>query len=130
MSIDHTTLSPAAVVTALCAEWRTGTPESIAEFFTDDAVYHNIPMDPFVGKPAILEFLRGFIGSFGGIDFDIHHQAVTGNVVLNERTDRFTIGDKHIELPVTGVFEVRDGRIAAWRDYFDMAPFTAMQQEG
>ncbi|WP_369636826.1 limonene-1,2-epoxide hydrolase family protein [Nocardia sp. JMUB6875] len=116
-------------MTALCAEWRTGTPESIAEFFTDDAVYHNIPMQPFVGKPAILEFLRGFIGSFGGIDFDIHHQAVTGNTVLNERTDRFTIGDKRIELPVTGVFEVRDGRIAAWRDYFDMAPFTAMQQD-
>ncbi|MGV9835694.1 limonene-1,2-epoxide hydrolase family protein [Nocardia niigatensis] len=34
-----------------------------------------------------------------------------------------------IELPVTGVFEVRDRRIAAWRDYFDMVPFTAVQQE-
>ncbi|WP_405493826.1 limonene-1,2-epoxide hydrolase family protein [Nocardia sp. NBC_00511] len=129
MSIDPTVLAPADVVTALCAEWLTGTPESIAEFFTDDAIYHNVPMEPFIGKPAILEFLRGFIGAFGGIEFTVHHQAVTGNIVLNERTDRFSLGDKQIELPVTGVFEVRDGRIAAWRDYFDMAPFNALQQE-
>jgi limonene-1,2-epoxide hydrolase len=27
-------------------------------------------------------------------------------------------------LPVAGVFEVRDGKIAAWRDYFDLATFT------
>ena len=26
-----------------------------------------------------------------------------------------------VELPVTGVFEVVDGKITAWRDYFDMS---------
>ncbi|MBF6327090.1 nuclear transport factor 2 family protein [Nocardia transvalensis] len=114
------------LVTAFCAEWATGTPESIAEYFSDDAVYHNIPMEPLVGKPAILEFLRGFLGSFGNIHFTVHHQAGVGDTVLNERTDRFTIGDNKIELPVMGTFEVRDGKIVAWRDYFDMAPFTAM----
>jgi limonene-1,2-epoxide hydrolase len=29
-----------------------------------------------------------------------------------------------VALPVMGVFEVHDGRIAAWRDYFDMAAIT------
>ncbi|WP_067681491.1 limonene-1,2-epoxide hydrolase family protein [Nocardia miyunensis] len=118
--------TPGELVTAFCAEWRTGTPESIVEYFTDDAVYHNIPMQPLTGKPAILEFLRGFIGGFGNIDFDIHHQAETGTTVLNERTDRFTIGENKIELPVMGSFEIRDGKIAAWRDYFDMAPLNAL----
>ena len=118
--------APGELVTAFCAEWRTGTPESIIEYFTDDAVYHNIPMEPLAGKPAILEFLRGFIGGFGNIDFDVHHQAEVGNTVLNERTDRFTIGEHKIELPVMGTFEVRDGKIAGWRDYFDMAPLTAL----
>jgi hypothetical protein len=28
------------------------------------------------------------------------------------------------ELPVMGTFEVRDGKISAWRDYFDMNQFT------
>ncbi|MEV5652118.1 limonene-1,2-epoxide hydrolase family protein [Nocardia sp. NPDC052254] len=118
--------TPAELVTTFCAEWRTGTPESIVEYFSDDAVYHNIPMEPLRGKSAILEFLRGFIGNFGNIDFDIHHQAEVGAMVLNERTDRFTIGENMVELPVMGSFEVRDGKIVAWRDYFDMAPFTAM----
>ena len=27
-------------------------------------------------------------------------------------------------LPVMGTFEVRDGKISAWRDYFDMAQAT------
>jgi limonene-1,2-epoxide hydrolase len=116
------------LVTTFCAEWLTGTPESIAEYFTEDAVYHNIPMDPLVGKPAILEFLRGFIGAFGNIDFDIHRQAEVGDVVLNERTDKFTINGTAVELPVMGSFEVRDGRIAAWRDYFDMTPLTKLGQ--
>jgi limonene-1,2-epoxide hydrolase len=28
-----------------------------------------------------------------------------------------------VALPVSGTFEVRDGRIVAWRDYFDMNQF-------
>ncbi len=118
--------TPSELVTEFCNEWRTGTPESIIEYFTDDAVYHNIPMQPLAGKPSILEFLRGFVANFGNIDFDIHRQAEIGDTVMNERVDRFTINGNKIELPVMGSFEVRDGKIAAWRDYFDMAPLTAL----
>ncbi|MFE6859471.1 limonene-1,2-epoxide hydrolase family protein [Nocardia sp. NPDC057668] len=121
-------MSPEALVTAFCAEWLTGTPESIAEYFHDDAIYHNIPMAPLLGKAAILEFLRGFIGAFGGIEFTIHHQSANGGTVLNERTDRFTLGEKPIELPVMGIFEVSGGKITAWRDYFDMAQFAQIGQ--
>ena len=47
--------------------------------------------------------------------------AVRGNLVFTERVDRFTMGGRKIDLPVAGVFEIRNGKIAAWRDYFDMA---------
>jgi len=50
--------------------------------------------------------------------------AENGDVVFTERVDRFQMGDKKVELPVAGVFEVRDGKIAAWRDYFDMPTWT------
>ena len=43
---------------------------------------------------------------------------------MNERTDTMTIGDKTVALPVAGVFEVADGKIVGWRDYFDMAQFS------
>jgi limonene-1,2-epoxide hydrolase len=39
--------------------------------------------------------------------------------VFLERLDRHHLKDRWVELPVTGVFEVRDGRITYWRDYFD-----------
>ena len=44
---------------------------------------------------------------------------------MNKRSDRFRLGQTWIDLPVVGVFEVRDdGRISLWRDYFDLKTFT------
>ena len=54
------------------------------------------------------------------IEFVVLHAAARGNLVFTERVDRFRIAGKTVELPVAGVFEIRDGRIAAWRDYFDL----------
>ncbi len=48
------------------------------------------------------------------------------SVVLTERIDTFTVGDVVAPLPVMGTFEVRDGKISAWRDYFDLGQITAM----
>lgn len=41
-----------------------------------------------------------------------------------ERLDRHQLAKGWVELPVTGVWEVRDGRITVWRDYFDLATIT------
>lgn len=51
-------------------------------------------------------------------------QVVSGNIVINERLDRFQIGDGWLELPIAGFFEVTDeGLISVWRDYFDMSTY-------
>ncbi|MGW0172232.1 limonene-1,2-epoxide hydrolase family protein [Rhodococcus sp. NPDC003322] len=119
--------TPDAVVTEFCARWKEADADALAEYFTEDAVYHNIPMEPVVGKGAIKDFITGFVAQFGGIDFRVHHQAANGSVVMNERTDVFAMGGTSIELPVMGVFEVTgDGKISGWRDYFDMAPLAAL----
>lgn len=113
------------VVRALCRSWSTPDPDEIAAYFSDDAVYHNIPMEPVVGRAAIREFVAGFLTTFEAIDFEIHHQVVAGGLVMNERTDTMRGKDgRSTPLPVMGVFEVRDGLITAWRDYFDMAAVT------
>lgn len=116
---------PGDVVTAFCDAWNRGDVDAIVGAFTDDAVYHNIPMDPAVGREAIEGFIRGFFDGAGSIGFETLHQAVNGNIVLNERVDTIVMGDRTTALPVMGVFEVTgDGKISAWRDYFDMAMFT------
>ena len=92
-------------------------------FFADDAVYHNIPLAPVQGKDAIKTTLESFVPGSPEIEFVMRNIASSGNVVLTERVDKMTFGGKRVELPVAGVFEVVDGKIKAWRDYFDLQQF-------
>jgi limonene-1,2-epoxide hydrolase len=96
------------------------TAEQIAPFFTEDAVYLNVPMQPIIGRDAIAAVLGGMGSGMRAAGWEVIHQVVQGNVVMNERVDRFTVGDRTIAVPVMGVFVLRDGKIAEWRDYFDM----------
>jgi limonene-1,2-epoxide hydrolase len=122
--------SPIEVVRRFCAAWsdNAGAAE-LAAFFTADAVYHNIPLDPITGREniadAIATFLRPGPPGIEGIDFRVINIAANGPVVLTERVDVFTLPGKSFELPVMGTFEVTDGKISAWRDYFDINQFTS-----
>jgi limonene-1,2-epoxide hydrolase len=115
--------NPIEIVRRFCAVWSNVDPDEIAEFFTDDAVYHNIPMDPLTGRDTIKSFIAGFAGGAEQIDFRVRNIVADGDVVLTERVDVFVMPNGKVELPVMGTFEVRDGKIAAWRDYFDMKQF-------
>ncbi|HEY5842105.1 MAG TPA: limonene-1,2-epoxide hydrolase family protein [Mycobacterium sp.] len=118
--------SAGEIVTEFCALWADPDPGRLAGYFTENGVYHNIPMAAVQGRAAIEEFISGFTAMCDGIDFIVHRQVADGDLVFNERTDVMRLKNgKTVELPVTGVFEIRDGRIAAWRDYFDMAAVTA-----
>lgn len=112
--------TPTDVVTAFCRAWEDVDLDAISSSFVDDAVYHNIPMDPIVGREAIMAMIGGFTAGSTRIEFEITNIAATGHVVLTERIDRFFLPDRTIVLPVMGTFEVVDGRIAVWRDYFDL----------
>ena len=116
--------SPEEVVNAFMKEFDAKHPDvdTLAAYFTDDAVYHNMPMAPAEGIDAVRAALKGVAGMTSN-GWEIVHQAANGDVVLNERIDRFEIGGKEVAALVCGVFELRDGKIAHWRDYFDMASF-------
>jgi len=43
--------------------------------------------------------------------------------VIAERVDRTKAGHKAVDLPCTGVFELENGKIKVWRDYFDLATY-------
>jgi limonene-1,2-epoxide hydrolase len=113
------------VVNEFCNAWPRKNVEELLGFFTEDAVYHNIPMEPLRGKAAIKAGINTFLPMAKSLQFKVIHTASAGNVVMNERVDIFDLGNgKTISLPVAGVFEVNGGKIAAWRDYFDMAMYT------
>ena len=116
------------VVRRFCQGWSDdmGT-DDLAAFFSDDAVYHNIPLAPVTGRENIADNIDSYIrpGAPGveGIELRVINIAADGPVVMTERLDVFTLSDKSFGLPVMGTFEVRDGKINAWRDYFDMNQF-------
>jgi limonene-1,2-epoxide hydrolase len=94
----------------------------VASFFREDAAYHNGPMEPIKGREAIQATLASFMGMGGQVAVDIGHLVAEGAIVMTERVDHFTGTEGNISLPVMGIFEVHDGAITAWRDYFDSTP--------
>jgi len=118
------------VVTEFCNAWPRKNIDELLGFFTDDAVYHNIPLEPAKGKAAIKAVINTLVlPGVKSLHFNVLHSAGNGNVVFNERVDVFDLDNgKTISLPVAGVFEVTGSKISAWRDYFDMATYTKQMQ--
>ena len=108
------------VVRLFCEAWSRMDIDELLSFFTDDAVYHNIPMKPAKGKVAIRRVIGGFLKMARSFEFKIIHSAANDNIVFNERIDSIQLNAKRIELPVAGIFEFEGGKICAWRDYFDL----------
>ena len=114
------------LVRGFISAWNAKDKDKIMDAFAPDCVYHNIPMEPLNGVEAISTFISGFVDMAKEIDWIVHRivEGVDGSV-LTERTDRFFIGDKWIEIRVMGTFDIEDGKIKGWRDYFDLAQFNA-----
>ena len=114
---------PIDVVREFCDSWATGDLDKLMTFFTDDAVYHNIPVAPVNGKDAIRQTIAGFTAGVDRVEFRVLNIVGEGYIVLTERVDAFITPATTIELPVMGTFEVVEGKIRAWRDYFDLNQF-------
>ncbi len=116
-------------VDAFVAAWSAGDASGLGAFFTEDAVYHNGPIDPVAGRTAIVATLESFMDMGGTVSVDMVNVVVEGPLVMTERVDYFVLGGRSLAMPVLGVFELAEGRIAAWRDYFDLGSFSAQLAE-
>jgi limonene-1,2-epoxide hydrolase len=104
--------------------WQRNDLDELMGYFAEDCVYHNVPVEPARGRQATRAIIKGFASMATRIEWVLQQIAETeAGVVLTERLDRFQIGGQWVELPVMGSFELEDGQITTWRDYFDMAQF-------
>lgn len=90
--------------------------------------YDNVPIGPVHGHAAILGILGPIAARSDEIRWPVARWASNGTVVFNERLDRFRSGERWIEIAVAGVWEVHDGLITLWRDYFDLDTYRRQQQ--
>ena len=84
----------------------------------DDVVYQNVGLPTVRGRATVMKLMRGMEGRMG-FEVKFHRNVAEGSTVLNERTDAIVFGPLRLQFWVCGVFEVHDGRITLWRDYFD-----------
>ena len=113
-------MTPEETVTAFIRAIEEKDLDAALALAADDIEYDNVPMPTVHGVDATRQLLESFVTSSDEIVWVIHRQLADGRQVMNERTDRFRSGDKWLEIAVTGVWEVADGRITLWRDYFDL----------
>jgi limonene-1,2-epoxide hydrolase len=92
--------------------------ETAGAALADDLVYQNVGLPTIYGRNKTMQLFRGMQGRVG-FEVKIHRIAADGAAVLTERTDALIIGPLRLQFWVCGVFEVHNGRITLWRDYFD-----------
>ena len=109
--------------------WRLKDASRLTQFFSEEAEYRNGPLPPVIGRDAVVAALGQMMAMGGTVDVDITNMVSDGPLVMVERVDYWRNAEKTIQLPVAGVFEVRDGVIAIWRDYFDLGEFTSQMAE-
>ena len=100
-------------------------PDEFASYFTEDATWWNVPWQPIQGREAIRNTLRQGAEHMTAQPWEVRHILAGGEIVMTERVDHFLVGNRQISVPCMGIFELRDGKIAAWRDYWDLKHFEA-----
>ena len=106
-----------ALVTDFCAAFAGRDMARIASFLAGDCVYRvTESTPPLTGKDAI-ERIRAYVERSTQIEFKILESWVKGSIVVNERIDSFVSPQRTNSYHLTGVFFVKDGKIAEWTDY-------------
>ncbi len=127
--------SPIETVATFLAQWDRpgGLADAIRRTFTPDTVWENVGMSKTTGVEPAMAVLAGFGQDADSLIMRVETLSIAaqGGMVLTERIDHIldAAGKSVIAFPVMGIFEVADGKILAWRDYFDSAGF-AQQWQG
>ena len=119
--MQHDNLS---IVKDFIAAWSNLDADKLVEYFCEDGCYHNMPLEPVTGRENVLDFIKGFLTTWTDTEWEIKHIVCVDNVVIAERVDKTKTTNGDVDLPCVGVFEMKEGKIQIWRDYFDMATYT------
>jgi limonene-1,2-epoxide hydrolase len=114
-------MTPEEVVRAELGAWEKLDVDAIISCFAPEAVWENVASGAVrSGHAAIREVTEGYMAHTKSFRAEILNIATSGNVVLTERIDHVDYDGRVVDLRIMGAFEVAEGKVRAWRDYFDM----------
>lgn len=131
MIMNDKPTSPTAIVKAFLKALEPLDHDGAAKFLSLDCEYINPPpLGTVRGRDAIRAVMEPFLAPTLENEFRVLRDAESGPLVFVERLDRHRVKDKLVELPVAAVFEVHDGLITSWREYFDVATMMSQWPRG
>jgi limonene-1,2-epoxide hydrolase len=119
-SAATTTLDNTRTVEVFLNALRDVDLDTAGALLDENLVYENVGLPTIHGSRRAIKLFSGMKRPGVGFDVKIHRIAADGATVLTERTDVLIFGPLRLQFWVCGVFEVHDGRITLWRDYFDL----------
>lgn len=115
--------SNADIVREFIEHWSELDASALTAYFAEDGCYYNMPFQPVQGKAAIEAFITEFIKTWTQTEWEIVNLVESGDVVFCERVDKTQSTLGNVDLPCVGVFEMENGKIREWRDYFDLQTY-------
>ncbi len=111
------------IIREFIAAWSNLDPVELASYFTEDGTYNNMPSSAVSGRDNVQNFIAGFIRTWEQTDWEIISLLADGDIVMVERLDKTVVAGKPVNLPCFGIFEMEDGKIKVWRDYFNLPTY-------
>ena len=118
---EWTTDNPLAVAHDMVNAWNDLDVERMIDLFAEDARFQSMMMAPMAGREVLRKHFSALLDGATHLELRLRNIAVSGNTVFLERVDIFTYKGRHGEVPVVAVMDIADGKVQAWREYYDRA---------
>ena len=108
------------LVNRFCEDWSKQDAELLTEYFAEPFEYMVWEGGPVITtREEFIKQMGPFLKNLESVEWVIKRSTAMGPMVINERIDYFNAKDpQYSNAPhIAGLFIVRDGKIAIWRDY-------------
>ena len=122
--------TPTLVVERFLDLLRSGDVDGAVALLAVDVEYENKGLPTIHGRERVRRLFQAMNRVGTGFEVYVHLISADGSSVLTERTDVLKWGRLRIQFWVCGRFDVRDGEIVVWRDYFDQMNIAAATIRG
>ena len=101
-------------------------PDRFAAHLADDVVMRFGHAEPIQGRDAVRDTWAGFCDGIDGVSHSVVEQWESGSGAVVEADVTYTRKDGGtVTVPVVTIFRERDGEIADYRIFIDLAPLFA-----
>lgn len=123
--------APTAVVERFIDHLRTVTDNDAAVgLLAEDVVYENSWLPTVRGRERVRKVFQALLRIGTEVEMHVHAVSADGPTVLTERTDVLQWGRLRVQFWICGRFEVHDGQILEWREYYDPLAILAATMRG